>query len=68
MLILPLFPNYQKTLAQTATEIQAGNLVVFPSDTVYILAVDPGNQSAVDKLLAFKTVGPVKPFLLLCLM
>ena len=27
---------------------------MFPSDTVYILAVDPTNQKAVDKLLAFK--------------
>jgi len=60
MLILPLFPNYQKTLTKTAAEIQAGNLVVFPSDTVYILAVDPGNQSAVDKLLAFKNRWPGK--------
>ena len=34
--------------------IIAGGLVIFPSDTVYILAVDATNQKAVDKLLAFK--------------
>lgn len=34
--------------------IKSGGLVVFPSDTVYILAVDPTSQSATDKLLAFK--------------
>lgn len=40
---------------KTAAEvIKKGGLVVFPSDTVYILAVDPTNQEAVDKLLAFK--------------
>lgn len=60
MLILPLFPNYQKTLVQAAEEILAGNLVVFPSDTVYILAVDPTNQTAVNKLLAFKNRWPGK--------
>ena len=34
--------------------IKKGGLVVFPSDTVYILAVDPTNQKAVEKLLGFK--------------
>ncbi|RLC34346.1 hypothetical protein DRH14_03185, partial [Candidatus Shapirobacteria bacterium] len=34
--------------------IKRGGLILFPSDTVYILAVDPLNQKAVDKLLAFK--------------
>lgn len=34
--------------------IKQGGLVVFPSDTVYILAVDPTSQKGVDKLLAFK--------------
>ncbi|MBI2464606.1 threonylcarbamoyl-AMP synthase [Candidatus Shapirobacteria bacterium] len=37
-----------------AKVIRNGGLVVFPSDTVYILAVDPTNQVATDKLLAFK--------------
>lgn len=37
-----------------AKEILSGHLVVFPSDTVYILAVDPTNQAAVDLLLSFK--------------
>ena len=40
-----------KKAAQIITE---GGLVLFPSGTVYILAVDPTNQTAVDKLLAFK--------------
>ncbi len=34
--------------------LKNGGLVVFPSDTVYILAVDPTNEKAVEKLLAFK--------------
>lgn len=41
-------------IKKAAGVIRAGGLVVYPSDTVYILAVDPTNQKAVDKLLAFK--------------
>lgn len=45
----------EKVDIQKAAEvIKKGGLVVFPSDTVYILAVDPTNQTAVDKLLSFK--------------
>lgn len=44
-------------MAQT---IGAGGLVVFPSDSVYGLAVDPTNQAAVEKLLSFKDRWPGK--------
>ncbi|MBU3935264.1 threonylcarbamoyl-AMP synthase [Patescibacteria group bacterium] len=46
--------NYQKAVKETVAELRAAGLVVFPSDTVYGLAVDAENQKAVDKLLAFK--------------
>ncbi len=46
--------NYQKLIQKTAEIINAGGLVVYPSDTVYILAVDPTNEIGVKKLLAFK--------------
>ena len=46
--------NYQKIIEETATVLKDGGLVIFPSDTVYILAVDPTNKKAVEKLLAFK--------------
>lgn len=54
MLILDLSRNYDSALHSAAAAISAGELLVFPSDTVYILAVDPTNQIAVDKLLSFK--------------
>ncbi|MCL4384152.1 L-threonylcarbamoyladenylate synthase [Patescibacteria group bacterium] len=44
----------KQEIQQAAAVIKKGGLVLFPSDTVYILAVDPTNQKAVDKLLAFK--------------
>jgi L-threonylcarbamoyladenylate synthase len=41
-------------IQNAAKVIKDGGLVVYPSDTVYILAVDPTNQEATNKLLAFK--------------
>lgn len=54
MFILDISKNYNQVLAKTAAAILAGSLVIYPSDTVYILAVDPTNQKAVDLLLSFK--------------
>ncbi|MPM68704.1 Threonylcarbamoyl-AMP synthase [bioreactor metagenome] len=54
MKILEITNNYQKTIKETAKTILAGGLVVFPSDTVYILAVDPNSENGVKKLLKFK--------------
>jgi L-threonylcarbamoyladenylate synthase len=54
MEILNIKDSYQKVLKKTAKVILDGGLVVFPSDTVYILAVDPTNEKGVKKLLEFK--------------
>jgi L-threonylcarbamoyladenylate synthase len=43
-----------KIIEEAAKVIKTGGLVVFPSDTVYILAVDPTNKIGVKKLLEFK--------------
>lgn len=54
VLIEKIENNSNRVIARTAEIIKKGGLVVFPSDTVYILAVDPTNKTAVEKLLAFK--------------
>jgi L-threonylcarbamoyladenylate synthase len=54
MKILDIKKNYKEVLKETAKVILAGGLVIFPSDTVYILAVDPSNKRGVKKLLNFK--------------
>ena len=46
--------NFDSNTPEIAAVIKNGGLVLFPSDTVYILAVDPTNSSAVQKLLSFK--------------
>jgi L-threonylcarbamoyladenylate synthase len=54
MEIIDIKNNYNQKIKKTAEVILAGGLVVFPSDTVYILAVDPANEEGVKKLLGFK--------------
>jgi len=54
MIILDVSKNYKNALLEALTVLKNGGLVVFPSDTVYILAVDPTNPVAVEKLLSFK--------------
>ena len=46
--------GFKKAVNEAVRVLKGGGLVVFPSDTVYGLAVDAENQKAVDKLLAFK--------------
>ncbi|MEK7527415.1 MAG: L-threonylcarbamoyladenylate synthase [Patescibacteria group bacterium] len=52
--------NQKKYLTLAAAVINSGGLVIYPSDTVYILAVDPRNPTAVAKLLSFKNRWPGK--------
>jgi len=52
--ILDIKKDYKSVLKETVRVIKDGGLVLFPSDTVYILAVDACNQKAVNKLLVFK--------------
>lgn len=46
--------------------LHKGELVIFPSDTVYGLLVDAKNPVAVDKLLQFKERPPGKPVSVFC--
>ena len=41
--------------------IRAGGVVLFPADTVYGLAVDPGNEEAVERMYALKGRAREKP-------
>ena len=54
MKILDIKQNYKKVIEETVKVIRNGGLVVFPTDTVYGLMVDPTNEKAVKKLLNFK--------------
>lgn len=54
MEIVKINDKYEEIIKKAAEVILGGGLVIYPSDTVYILAVDPTNQTATNKLLAFK--------------
>ncbi len=58
--IVDISKDYAKTLSQVSFHLKEGHLVVFPSDTVYILAVDPTQITAVNRLLSFKNRWPGK--------
>lgn len=51
----------EETVKETVDQLKKGNLVVFPSDTVYGLLVDATNEKAVNKLLEFKNRPAGKP-------
>lgn len=59
-IIDPLHPE-KKLLRQAWTQLQAGELVIFPTETVYGLAADPDNPLAMEKLYQVKGRDENKP-------
>ena len=51
----------EKLLQRAAGILRAGGLVAYPTDTVYGLAADPTNASALDKLSEAKKRDPSQP-------
>lgn len=62
MKIIKLTPNNQQEVIREAVQaLSRGGLLVYPTETVYGLAVDATQQSAVNKLLAYKSRREGKP-------
>lgn len=55
----------QKVINQAADILRMGGLVAFPTETYYGLAVDPYNESALQRLFSIKNRSSVKPVLVL---
>ena len=53
--------NSQDALARAREAIEAGELIVLPTDTVYGLGADPTRKESVDRLLTAKGRGRDKP-------
>jgi len=51
----------EEILLQTAQVLKSGGLIIFPTETTYGAGVDATQQSAVDKLLAYKSRREGKP-------
>ncbi|MBU2543376.1 threonylcarbamoyl-AMP synthase [Patescibacteria group bacterium] len=62
MKILDIVKTPEKEVINTTVKVLgAGGLVIFPTETVYGAGVDATNQTAVDKLLAYKSRREGKP-------
>ncbi len=53
--------NLAEVIEQAILVLQAGGLVLYPTETVYGAGVDATNQAAVDKLLQYKSRREGKP-------
>lgn len=62
MKIVKLKKNNQKEVILEAVEIlRRGGVIIYPTETVYGIGVDATNQSAVNKILNYKTKRQDKP-------
>ena len=55
----------QKNINQAAAILRDGGLIAFPTETYYGLAVDPFNETALQRLFSIKNRPTVKPVLVL---
>lgn len=58
---MKIVPISEVKLEEIITLFKAGGLVISPSDTVYGLLADSSNETAIDKLIQFKSRPPGKP-------
>ncbi len=62
MEILPVTPG---NVVRAAAALKAGEVVAYPTETVYGLGVDPLNDAALDRLFEVKQRDPANPVLLI---
>lgn len=58
--------NQHEIIDETIRTLLKGGLIIFPSDTVYGLLCDAGNEKAVRKLILFKNRPPGKAISVFC--
>ncbi len=50
----------EKQLAEIASDIEAGMLIVFPTDTLYAVGCDALNSKSIDRICELKHINPQK--------
>ncbi len=60
----PAAPEPER-IVRAATLVRRGEVIAFPTDTLYGLAADPFNEAAVERVFAIKERPPDAPLLLL---
>ena len=58
-------PETDAAIARAAAFIRAGQVIVFPTDTLYGLGADATNETAVNRVFAIKGRAETKPILVL---
>ncbi len=61
----PTFPEPRK-IRRAAALLEAGEVIAYPTDTVYGLGCDIGNKRAVDRLYAIKGMDKSHPLAFIC--
>jgi tRNA threonylcarbamoyl adenosine modification protein (Sua5/YciO/YrdC/YwlC family) len=66
--IREIHPDYPepRRLASVAHAMRQGAVVLFPTDSVYAIGVDPKNRDALARLHQFKPSASPKPQTMLC--
>ncbi|MGF1509452.1 MAG: L-threonylcarbamoyladenylate synthase [Myxococcota bacterium] len=59
------FPEPHK-IRQAVARLEAGQAIIYPTDTLYGLAADMGSPTAVQRLYAMRRLDPKKPLSLVC--
>lgn len=62
MKTLRIYPSSinDRFLAESAEALRSGQLVIYPTDTLYAIGCDATNQSAIEKLCRIKGLNPQK--------
>lgn len=63
--IHPSHPEPRK-IARAVAALEAGEIIAYPTDTVYGLGCDLGNKAAVEKLYQLKRMPKTQPLALVC--
>ena len=62
---MQLFPPTPDNIVRAAEALRRGDVVAYPTETVYGLGVDPLNSRALEKLIGVKHRDPANPMLLI---
>lgn len=53
-------------IGQAVAHLQAGRVIIYPTDTLYGLAADLDNRAAIDRLYSMRRLDAKKPLSLIC--
>jgi tRNA threonylcarbamoyl adenosine modification protein (Sua5/YciO/YrdC/YwlC family) len=66
--LLTIHPEHPEPhrIGQAVAHLEAGRVIVYPTDTLYGLAADLDNRGAIERLYSMRRLDPNKPLSLIC--